>query len=189
MSATKRKFHSLLSGMGSKSQTSLNRTSTDDSQKRRRISTSPSSSASASQRIMSSSKLSTKNKVSVATNISNPGYSYKVTTLEAEPPAKYTPWDREKFLERLETFSAITKWYPKEKRINEVEWAKRGWYNNGPERVRCVVCSKELVIKLPEKKLKDWADPEMPGFGKSLSTKGSSLELISYQTMQRLTCM
>ncbi|KAL6863660.1 C3HC zinc finger-like domain-containing protein [Trichoderma novae-zelandiae] len=63
-------------------------------------------------------------------------------------PARYSPGDREELLRRLATFQEITDWTPKPDRINEVEWAKRGWVCQGKERVRCLLCHKELVVKL-----------------------------------------
>lgn len=63
-------------------------------------------------------------------------------------PARYSPGDREELLKRLATFQEITDWTPKPDKINEVEWAKRGWICQGKERVRCLLCHKELVVKL-----------------------------------------
>lgn len=37
---------------------------------------------------------------------------------------------------------------PKPTEINEVVWAKKGWKCSGAERVRCVTCNVELVVKL-----------------------------------------
>lgn len=36
----------------------------------------------------------------------------------------------------------------KPERINEVQWARRGWRCVGKERVGCSACGKELVIQL-----------------------------------------
>ncbi|KAL7941204.1 C3HC zinc finger-like domain-containing protein [Trichoderma barbatum] len=63
-------------------------------------------------------------------------------------PARYSPGDREELLKRLATFQEITDWTPKPDKINEVEWAKRGWICQGKERVRCLLCHKELLVKL-----------------------------------------
>jgi hypothetical protein len=63
-------------------------------------------------------------------------------------PARYSPGDRDELLKRLATFQEITDWTPKPDRISEVEWAKRGWICQGKERVRCLLCHKELVVKL-----------------------------------------
>ena len=63
----------------------------------------------------------------------------------------FAPWDRYQFLERLATFRHVDKWIGKPERINEVQWAKRGWTCVGKERVGCVGgCGREVVIKLEE---------------------------------------
>ncbi|KOS22446.1 mRNA export factor rsm1 [Escovopsis weberi] len=68
--------------------------------------------------------------------------------------ARYSPNSRDDLLKRLATFQEITEWTPKPDEINEVEWARRGWVCRGKERVRCLLCHKELVVKLK----KDEAD-------------------------------
>lgn len=65
-----------------------------------------------------------------------------------QPAAKYTPSDRAELLKRLATFQEITDWTPKPDKVNEIEWAKRGWVCQGKERVRCTLCNKELLVKL-----------------------------------------
>ena len=61
----------------------------------------------------------------------------------------FAPWDRAQFLERLKTYRHVDKWSGKPEKINEVQWAKRGWSCVGKERVGCVGgCSKEVVITL-----------------------------------------
>ena len=63
----------------------------------------------------------------------------------------FAPWDRGQFLERLATFRHVDKWMGKPDKINEVQWAKRGWTCVGRERVGCMGgCGKEVVIKLEE---------------------------------------
>lgn len=70
---------------------------------------------------------------------------------EARKPPNFAPWDRTKFLERLESFRHVDKWMGKPEKINEVQWAKRGWICVGKERVGCVSgCGKEVVIKLED---------------------------------------
>ena len=71
---------------------------------------------------------------------------------DAGPP-KYCPGDREQLLRRLATFQELTDWTPKPDRVNEIEWAKRGWVCQGKERVRCTLCSRELVVKLNRKEV------------------------------------
>ncbi|KAI1178359.1 C3HC zinc finger-like-domain-containing protein [Nemania sp. FL0916] len=62
-------------------------------------------------------------------------------------PPKYCPSDRDELIRRLGTFQELTEWTPKPDRVNEIEWAKRGWICQGKERVRCTLCHKELVVK------------------------------------------
>ena len=63
----------------------------------------------------------------------------------------YVPWDRERFLERLETFRRVDRWSPKPSAINELEWAKRGWICSDVSRVACVGgCGGSVVVKLPD---------------------------------------
>jgi hypothetical protein len=63
----------------------------------------------------------------------------------------FVPWDRERFLERLETFRRVDRWSPKPAAINEVEWARRGWSCTDVMRVECVRgCGQSVVVKLPE---------------------------------------
>lgn len=54
-------------------------------------------------------------------------------------------------MRRLGTFQEITDWTPKPERVSEVEWAKRGWVCHGKETVRCLLCHRELVVKLNRK--------------------------------------
>ncbi|GAP92914.1 putative c3hc zinc finger domain-containing protein [Rosellinia necatrix] len=63
-----------------------------------------------------------------------------------EPP-RYCPSDRDELVKRLGTFQELTEWTPKPDKVNEIEWAKRGWVCQGKERVRCTLCYKELVVK------------------------------------------
>jgi len=65
--------------------------------------------------------------------------------------SKYCPSDRSELLRRLGTFHELTDWTPKPDRVNEVEWAKRGWVCQGKERVRCTLCNKEVVVGLNKK--------------------------------------
>ncbi|PGH08238.1 hypothetical protein GX51_01392 [Blastomyces parvus] len=63
----------------------------------------------------------------------------------------FVPWDRERFLERLETFRRVDRWSPKPAAINEVQWAKRGWSCVDVMRVECVGgCGRAVVVKMPE---------------------------------------
>ncbi|MCJ1478415.1 hypothetical protein MMC13_007095 [Lambiella insularis] len=60
----------------------------------------------------------------------------------------YTPWDRNDFLERLKTFQDTYNWRDKPEKVNEVQWAKRGWRCVGRNRVACAGCGKQAVIIL-----------------------------------------
>ncbi|KAK8878763.1 zf-C3HC-domain-containing protein [Apiospora arundinis] len=62
-----------------------------------------------------------------------------------EPP-RYCPSDRGQLIKRLATFQELTEWTPKPDKVNEIEWAKRGWVCSGKETVRCSLCHKELVV-------------------------------------------
>ncbi len=68
---------------------------------------------------------------------------------EERKAPNFAPWDRAQFLERLKTYRHVDKWMGKPEKINEVQWARRGWSCIGRETVGCVGgCAKELVIKL-----------------------------------------
>lgn len=163
MNATKRKFNTLLNGLGSKPNASSplrngeatprptpskERESLDSQFKKRRknyptsstISTVPSGLGSPS------TFSSTRKKDS------------SIISIETEPPVvapTYAPWDRNAFLERLKTFANLTDWFPKPEQVNEVQWAKRGWVCGKKERVRCCSCNVELLVKLNKKILED----------------------------------
>ncbi|KAI0876719.1 zf-C3HC-domain-containing protein [Hypoxylon argillaceum] len=62
-------------------------------------------------------------------------------------PSRYCPSDRDQLIKRLGTFQELTEWTPKPDKVNEIEWAKRGWICQGKETVRCNLCHKELVVK------------------------------------------
>ncbi|KAK5996595.1 hypothetical protein PT974_01932 [Cladobotryum mycophilum] len=159
MNATKRKFNALLQGLSNPPPTSQDKSSSGTAgsrmtssknmdyeallQKRRRLGF-PESTAPKFDSISTG----------ISTGITNLAASLKRVNRETEnklrkdPPARYSPSDRDELLRRLATFQEITDWTPKPDRINEVEWAKRGWVCQGKERVRCLLCHKELVVKL-----------------------------------------
>ena len=65
------------------------------------------------------------------------------------PPPNFSPWSHEMFLQRLETFKSVTRWYPKPAAIGEVEWAKRGWRCVDVNTVGCKGgCERRLVVSL-----------------------------------------
>ncbi|KAJ5669642.1 hypothetical protein N7462_010712 [Penicillium macrosclerotiorum] len=89
---------------------------------------------------------------SVRNSILKPSRTKTRTTsgASAERPT-FVPWDRERFLERLETFRRVDRWTSKPSPINEVQWAKRGWICTDVMRVSCVSgCGGSVVVKLPE---------------------------------------
>ncbi|TVY53970.1 mRNA export factor rsm1 [Lachnellula cervina] len=168
MNATKRKFNALLSGIGNKSTTSLsskevnNASQTDltpandlDSQaKKRRTSNSDSISSQNTSHV--TSKLLTKSSTKAMPYKKSTSLATAVVTTESP---KYTPWDREEFLKRLKSFSNLTDWTPKPARVNEVEWAKRGWVCQKFERVRCCLCNVEILVKLNKKEVDGKEEP------------------------------
>ncbi|KAF7561577.1 hypothetical protein G7046_g2569 [Stylonectria norvegica] len=170
MNATKRKFNALLQGLGSSRPRTL-----DDIPTTPDANLSPSSKSNASP-ISTSNTMGSdadilqkrrrlglpdstapvlRNATGIATTFSN----IVLRKPEAQPsakdrrdaPARYSPSDRGELLRRLATFQEITDWTPKPDRVNEVEWAKRGWVCQGKETVRCMLCHKELVVKLNRK--------------------------------------
>ncbi|KAM3079459.1 hypothetical protein ACMFMG_005890 [Clarireedia jacksonii] len=153
MNNTKRKFNALLNGLGSKPAASLpskdvNKTpekpTNDADMNAKKLRTSYSSAT--AKRLVSLTRY--------ATAASEPDMGHKksasVATPSTETP-KYAPWDRAEFLKRLKSFSNLTDWTPKPPRVNEVEWAKRGWVCQKKERVRCCLCNVEILVKLNKK--------------------------------------
>jgi len=65
-----------------------------------------------------------------------------------KPKPNFTPWDRGDFLERLKSFRHPYLWMTKPDRVNEVQWANRGWRCVGKDRVACAGCGKEVVMSL-----------------------------------------
>ncbi|KAE8151221.1 C3HC zinc finger protein [Aspergillus avenaceus] len=77
--------------------------------------------------------------------------SSRDSTVSSASRPTYVPWDRERFLERLETFRRVDRWSPKPAAINELEWAKRGWICTDVSRVTCIGgCGGSVVVKLPD---------------------------------------
>jgi hypothetical protein len=159
MNTSKRKFNALLNSLGNRSTTSLsskspeinNRSVTNlaseletDSQIKKRRTGRPVSAIGQNQ-LRSTSSIISSETDNMAHKKSASIASGQLVTLEVP---KYAPWDRAAFLERLRTFSNITDWTPKPAKVNEVEWAKRGWVNKKWERVRCELCNIEILVKL-----------------------------------------
>ena len=165
MNATKRKFNSLLNGIGTKSSTSIASTVTNAS--RGDAASAGDTESQAKKRRISNLDISTSQnsalaKPSLADSI--PAMKHKKSTslatgsVTTDTP-KYAPWDRTAFLQRLKSFSNLTDWTPKPARVNEVEWAKRGWVCQKFERVRCCLCNVEILVKLNRKEVDGKEEP------------------------------
>jgi hypothetical protein len=165
MNATKRKFNALLNGIGTKSTTSLSSTVNNASQGD--LTSTSDADFQAKKRRLSSlnsipSQASSVPKASLDT--STPAMRHKKSSsLAAGVPTtetpKYAPWDRAAFLKRLKSFSNLTDWTPKPTRVNEVEWAKRGWVCQKFERVRCCLCNVEILVKLNRREVDGKEEP------------------------------
>ncbi|RFU71763.1 hypothetical protein TARUN_10499 [Trichoderma arundinaceum] len=157
MNSTKRKFNALLQGLssprpsteeespanmfGNRAQSGKNVDYDALLQKRRRLGF-PDSTAPRLDNPVSSGL------TSLASSIRRTVSDATTPKVRRDGPARYSPGDREELLKRLATFQEITDWTPKPDKVSEVEWAKRGWVCQGKERVRCLLCHKELVVKL-----------------------------------------
>ncbi|CAK7214286.1 hypothetical protein SCUCBS95973_002090 [Sporothrix curviconia] len=93
-----------------------------------------------------------------------------------QPAPRYAPGDREQLLRRLATFQELTDWAPKPDRINEIEWAKRGWVCQGKERLRCTLCSKELVVQLGRSKSDETSSGDAAGTGAGAADAAAAAE-------------
>ncbi|KID93172.1 c3hc zinc finger protein [Metarhizium guizhouense ARSEF 977] len=158
MNATKRKFKDLLQGLSSPGPTSPDKeadkmsssprygtgTASNDTilQKRRRLGFPES---------MTPTLYSPSHTTTFSNVVLRKSSSQLNSKATSHSPAKYCPGDRDELLKRLATFQEITDWTPKPDKVNEIEWAKRGWICQGKEKVRCVLCHKELVVKLNRK--------------------------------------
>lgn len=75
----------------------------------------------------------------------------RISSTSSTKRPTFVPWDRDAFLERLETFRRVDRWSSKPTPINEVQWAKRGWICTDTMRVSCVSgCGGSVVVKLPD---------------------------------------
>lgn len=148
MNATKRKFNALLQGLNSPRPSSPDHSSSTSvlasSLKRHKTSSTTSTTTTMENPLLPA-------KAPIGQSLLRKRVSHVSLGTQNQAAAKYCPSDREQLLRRLATFQEITDWTPKPDRVNEVEWAKRGWVCQGKERVRCVLCHKELVVKLNRK--------------------------------------
>ncbi|CZS92808.1 uncharacterized protein RAG0_03310 [Rhynchosporium agropyri] len=157
MNATKRKFNALLNGIGNKSTTTLASKEVNNDQVDLTTADAPNSQAK-KRRISSSSILPARISSSLTRPRTMTTIVHKKSASVAYPVAstetpRYAPWDRTEFLKRLKSFSNLTDWTPKPVRVNEVEWAKRGWVCKKSERVRCSHCNVEILVKLNKKEV------------------------------------
>ncbi|CAG8115372.1 unnamed protein product [Penicillium olsonii] len=77
--------------------------------------------------------------------------AHRIASANSNKRPTFVPWDRERFLERLETFRRVDRWTSKPGPINEVQWAKHGWICTDAMRVACVSeCGGAVVVKLPD---------------------------------------
>ncbi|KAH8666559.1 C3HC zinc finger-like-domain-containing protein [Xylariales sp. PMI_506] len=88
------------------------------------------------------------------------GKKEKIKTTE---PPRYCPGDRDQLIRRLATFQELTEWTPKPDKVGEIEWAKRGWVCQGKDRVRCTLCNKELVVKTNKRLVDGNEEPVLVG--------------------------
>ena len=153
LSTTKRKFHRILDSISNTSSTSLAQRNGSNAS----ITTLPVNLESPAKktrvaRPQSAYAASTSHvALAQAQEIRVSPKSVKLTAPSAEQTKPYfTPWDRGRFLERLKTFRHVDKWMSKPEKINEVQWAKRGWICVGKERVHCSGCNREVVVQIED---------------------------------------
>lgn len=168
MNATKRKFNALLNGIGNKSATSLSYKEVNNISNTQITTASDTTTQAKKRRIsgddaMEGDKNSPPRKT-VVRKLATTTLPHKKSASVATPAPmnespKYAPWDRVAFLKRLKSFSNLTDWTPKPARVNEVEWAKRGWVCQKFERVRCCLCNVEILVKLNKKEVDGKEEP------------------------------
>ncbi|CAD0115171.1 unnamed protein product [Aureobasidium uvarum] len=70
-----------------------------------------------------------------------------INPIRGEP--NFAPWSHDAFIKRLRSFGPVTSWHPKPDAVNEVEWAKRGWWCVDTNTVACKGgCQRRLVVKV-----------------------------------------
>lgn len=161
LSTTKRKFHRILDSISNASSPSLmlndrrnastaNLTSLESPAKKPRL---------MHPAVFLGSTLNVTNQVTSTT--SRPPASLSMMNNEVRKAPNFAPWDRTQFLERLKTFRRVDKWTGKPEKVNEVQWARRGWSCVGKEMVGCLGgCGSEVVLKLEEDSSADQEDSD-----------------------------
>ena len=158
MLSTKRKFHNLLNSITNNSSstsftsvqaTNASTTALPENQAKKRRITRPLSGLISTR----SQPRSSNDRQTTRRNEDHPETTQMAHNAEGtQSPPNYAPWDRAQFLGRLKTFRHVDKWSPKPTKVNEVEWAKRGWSCVGKERVGCLGgCGREVYIKLEDR--------------------------------------
>ncbi|MCJ1380124.1 hypothetical protein MMC17_003227 [Xylographa soralifera] len=149
LGTTKRKFHRILDSISNSSATSLTSKTQNDNGSSTTLSQSPAKKA----RFVHPTSVyaSSTTQTELLQPIKN--VSDQTTPEKKRPP--FTPWDREDFLRRLETFRFPYLWMTKPDNVNEVQWARRGWRCVGKDRVACSACRKELVMILEPEETAD----------------------------------
>ncbi|MCJ1400563.1 hypothetical protein MMC11_003769 [Xylographa trunciseda] len=142
LGTTKRKFYRILDSISNSSATSVTSKTQHDNASSTTLAQSPAKKARLVRPagVYASSTTQTESSQSMRSASSH-------TSTEKKRPA-FTPWDREDFLRRLETFRHPYLWMTKPDKVNEVQWARRGWRCVGKDRVACSACHKELVMIL-----------------------------------------
>ena len=151
LSTTKRKFHRILDSISNSSNTSLPLSSPEGSTS----TTTLSASCEPPAKKPRFARPQRDHIPSVSRTVSKEPAIPSSSTLHRQVLKKphFTPWDRTDFLERLKSFRHVHMWLSKPTAINEVQWAKRGWMCIGKERIRCVGCAQEIVIRLENEEL------------------------------------
>ncbi|KKZ64578.1 hypothetical protein EMCG_09511 [[Emmonsia] crescens] len=158
LATKKRKFHRVLDSLSS---ANIQKPSNPDSSTTKDNATTAGSPTPAKYptikkvRLASSSSVTDLDDMVVRKSVSNIS-RHSPLSISSQHRPNFVPWDRERFLERLETFRRVDRWSPKPAPINEVQWAKRGWSCVDVMRVECVGgCGRAVVVKLPEDDVDD----------------------------------